>query len=70
MATLKSWSDEVESAVKSLRSVRENLSVGQINGRLDVYIYDYLLKRKLHSSTKAFMAEGKVVTDHIGWISL
>ncbi|GJX17234.1 transcriptional corepressor LEUNIG_homolog isoform X1, partial [Tanacetum coccineum] len=33
--------------------------------RLDVYIHDYLLKRKLHSSTKAFMAEGKVATDPV-----
>lgn len=34
--------------------------------RLDVYIYDYLLKRKLHSSAKAFMAEGKVANDPVG----
>ncbi|KAF5741260.1 transcriptional corepressor LEUNIG-like [Tripterygium wilfordii] len=32
---------------------------------LDVYIYDYLLKRKLHASAKAFMAEGKVATDPV-----
>ncbi|WOG95024.1 hypothetical protein DCAR_0314326 [Daucus carota subsp. sativus] len=32
---------------------------------LDVYIYDYLLKRKLHSSAKAFMAEGKVANDPV-----
>ncbi|PON60795.1 WD repeat containing protein [Trema orientale] len=30
---------------------------------LDVYIHDYLLKRKLHASAKAFMTEGKVATD-------
>ncbi|XP_059660269.1 transcriptional corepressor LEUNIG_HOMOLOG-like [Cornus florida] len=32
---------------------------------LDVYIYDYLLKRKLHASAKAFMTEGKVATDPV-----
>ncbi|GJR33138.1 zinc knuckle CX2CX4HX4C containing protein [Tanacetum coccineum] len=32
---------------------------------LDVYIHHYLLKWKLHASAKAFMAEGKVVTDHV-----
>ncbi|KAF3789323.1 Transcriptional corepressor LEUNIG-like protein [Nymphaea thermarum] len=32
---------------------------------LDVYIYDYLLKRNLHASAKAFMAEGKVAADPV-----
>ncbi|GAV70686.1 WD40 domain-containing protein/LisH domain-containing protein [Cephalotus follicularis] len=32
---------------------------------LDVYIHDYLLKRKLHTSAKAFMTEGKVATDPV-----
>ncbi|XVF32214.1 hypothetical protein REPUB_Repub17cG0062300 [Reevesia pubescens] len=32
---------------------------------LDVYIHDYLLKRKLHASAKAFMSEGKVATDPV-----
>nr|GEY73709.1 transcriptional corepressor LEUNIG-like isoform X1 [Tanacetum cinerariifolium] len=32
---------------------------------LDVYIHEYLLKRKLHASTKAFMAKGKVATDPV-----
>ncbi|XP_019057600.1 PREDICTED: transcriptional corepressor LEUNIG-like [Tarenaya hassleriana] len=32
---------------------------------LDVYIYDYLVKRKLHASAKAFQAEGKVSTDPV-----
>lgn len=36
--------------------------------RLDVYIHDYLLKRKLHASAKAFMTEGKVATDPVGKI--
>lgn len=34
--------------------------------RLDVYIYDYLLKRDLHATAKAFMAEGKVAEDPVG----
>ncbi|CAK9168211.1 unnamed protein product [Ilex paraguariensis] len=32
---------------------------------LDVYIHDYLLKRKLHASAKAFMTEGKVAPDPV-----
>ncbi|KAF9612089.1 hypothetical protein IFM89_038008 [Coptis chinensis] len=32
---------------------------------LDVYIYDYLLKRNLHNLAKAFMKEGKVVADPV-----
>ncbi|KAI3760243.1 hypothetical protein L1987_50636 [Smallanthus sonchifolius] len=32
---------------------------------LDVYIHDYLLKRKMHTSAKAFMTEGKVATDPV-----
>ncbi|XP_022890612.1 transcriptional corepressor LEUNIG_HOMOLOG-like isoform X3 [Olea europaea var. sylvestris] len=32
---------------------------------LDVYIHDYLLKRNLHNSAKAFMTEGKVATDPV-----
>ena len=34
--------------------------------RLDVYIYDYLMKRKLNATAKAFQAEGKVSTDPVG----
>lgn len=34
--------------------------------RLDVYIYDYLMKRKLHASAKAFQEEGKISTDPVG----
>ncbi|KAI3666775.1 hypothetical protein L6452_41812 [Arctium lappa] len=34
--------------------------------RLDVYIHDYLLKRKMHTSAKAFLTEGKVATYPIG----
>jgi len=37
--------------------------------RLDVYIYDYLMKRKLHATAKAFVAEGKVATDPVGKIA-
>ncbi|AES79147.1 putative transcription factor WD40-like family [Medicago truncatula] len=32
---------------------------------LDVYIHDYFLKRRLHNTAKAFMAEGKVSTDPV-----
>ncbi|XP_020259884.1 transcriptional corepressor LEUNIG_HOMOLOG-like isoform X2 [Asparagus officinalis] len=32
---------------------------------LDVYIYDYLVKRNLQETAKAFMAEGKVATDPV-----
>lgn len=32
---------------------------------LDVYIYDYLVKRNLQESAKAFMTEGKVATDPV-----
>lgn len=32
---------------------------------LDVYIHDYLLKRKLYASAKAFMAEGNVASDPV-----
>jgi hypothetical protein len=35
-------------------------------GRLDVYIYDYLMKRNLHASAKAFLNEGKVSSDPVG----
>ena len=28
--------------------------------RLDVYIYDYLVKKKLHNTAKSFMTEGRV----------
>ncbi|KAL0924283.1 hypothetical protein M5K25_005099 [Dendrobium thyrsiflorum] len=32
---------------------------------LDVYIYDYFMKRNLHSTAKAFQAEGKVSSDPV-----
>ncbi|KAL1289458.1 hypothetical protein HN51_057582 [Arachis hypogaea] len=32
---------------------------------LDVYIYDYLMKRQLHASARAFQAEGNVSTDPV-----
>lgn len=34
--------------------------------RLDVYIYDYLMKKKLHNTAKSFMTEGKVAPDPVG----
>lgn len=37
--------------------------------RLDVYIHDYFVKRKLHNAAKAFMTEGKVSTDPVGKIA-
>ena len=40
--------------------------VWSLYNRLDVYIYDYLMKRKLHSTAKAFQAEGKVSSDPVG----
>ncbi|KAF7837148.1 transcriptional corepressor LEUNIG_HOMOLOG isoform X1 [Senna tora] len=33
---------------------------------LDVYIYDYLMKKKLHNTAKSFMTEGKVAPDPVG----
>jgi hypothetical protein len=33
---------------------------------LDVYIYDYLVKRNLQLSAKAFLNEGKVSSDPVG----
>jgi hypothetical protein len=32
---------------------------------LDVYIYDYLVKKKLHATAKSFMTEGKVAADPV-----
>jgi len=37
---------------------------------LDVYIYDYLVKKKLHNTAKSFMTEGKVSPDPVGNITL
>lgn len=31
-----------------------------------MYIYDYLIKRKLNATAKAFQAEGKVSADPVG----
>ncbi|KAF8393300.1 hypothetical protein HHK36_021541 [Tetracentron sinense] len=39
------------------------------DNRLDVYIYDYLVKRNLQASAKAFQAEGKVSSDPVGKIT-
>ncbi len=38
--------------------------------RLDVYIYDYLVKRNLQASAKAFLNEGKVSSDPVGMLSV
>uniref|UniRef100_A0A7I4C173 LisH domain-containing protein n=1 Tax=Physcomitrium patens TaxID=3218 RepID=A0A7I4C173_PHYPA len=37
---------------------------------LDVYIYDYLIKRNLQASAKAFLNEGKVSSDPVGTFML
>lgn len=37
-----------------------------VGTRLDVYIYDYLVKRKLQATAKAFQAEAKVSSDPVG----
>ncbi|TYK00063.1 transcriptional corepressor LEUNIG_HOMOLOG-like isoform X2 [Cucumis melo var. makuwa] len=35
--------------------------------RLDAYIYDYLLKRKLYASARSFLAEGKILRDPVAF---
>lgn len=40
-----------------------------MGNRLDVYIYDYLVKRDLKATAQAFQAEGKVSSDPVGMIS-
>ena len=35
-----------------------------------MYIYDYLIKRNLQASAKAFLNEGKVSSDPVGMYSL
>ncbi|XP_022144857.1 transcriptional corepressor LEUNIG-like isoform X2 [Momordica charantia] len=37
----------------------------EVDKMLDVYIYDYLLKRKLHASARSFLDEGKVFMDSV-----
>ena len=34
--------------------------------RLDTYIYDHLVKKKLHNIAKSFVTEGKVSPDPVG----
>ncbi|TKY66105.1 Transcriptional corepressor LEUNIG-like [Spatholobus suberectus] len=43
----------------------QNQSNWEADKMLDVYIYDYLIKRKLHAAAKAFVTEGKVSTDPV-----
>lgn len=38
--------------------------------RLDVYIYDYFLKKNLQASAKAFQAEGDVSPEPVGMFLL
>lgn len=42
------------------------LFISFLYSRLDVYIYDYLVKRNLQNTAKAFMTEGKVAADPVG----
>ncbi|KAH1054642.1 hypothetical protein GYH30_023433 [Glycine max] len=46
-------------------TMAQNQSNWEADKMLDVYIYDYLMKRKLHAAAKAFVAEGKVSTDPV-----
>lgn len=41
------------------------LSNWEADKMLDVYIYDYLVKKKLHATAKSFMTEGKVAPDPV-----
>ncbi|RWW01804.1 hypothetical protein GW17_00035138 [Ensete ventricosum] len=40
--------------------------INDVETRLDVYIYDYLMKRDLQAAAKAFQAEAKVSSDPVG----
>ncbi|KAM6564953.1 hypothetical protein CsatB_024951 [Cannabis sativa] len=42
------------------------LSNWEADKMLGVYIYDYLVKKKLHATAKSFMTEGKVAPDPVG----
>ncbi|KRG99806.2 hypothetical protein GLYMA_18G171100v4 [Glycine max] len=46
-------------------TMAQNQSNWEADKMLDVYIYDYLMKRKLHAAAKAFVTEGKVSTDPV-----
>ncbi|XP_020232514.1 transcriptional corepressor LEUNIG_HOMOLOG [Cajanus cajan] len=46
-------------------TMSQNQSNWEADKMLDVYIYDYLMKRKLHAAAKAFVTEGKVSTDPV-----
>nr|CAD1836107.1 unnamed protein product [Ananas comosus var. bracteatus] len=48
-----------------LQSVIMAQGTWEADKMLDVYIYDYLLKRNLQATAKSFMAEGKVATDPV-----
>ncbi|MQL71672.1 hypothetical protein Taro_003997 [Colocasia esculenta] len=67
-AGVRNWYAEIEQ-VRRVESIILLRSMAQSNWEadkmLDVYIYDYLLKRNLHDSAKAFMAEGKVSADPV-----
>ncbi|OIW01395.1 hypothetical protein TanjilG_02551 [Lupinus angustifolius] len=64
-----------ESSINDSISGGSNFNVGLVmqdfdpsvssNLRLDVYIYDYLVKKKLHNTAKTFMTEGNVSPDPV-----
>ncbi|RDX74291.1 Transcriptional corepressor LEUNIG-HOMOLOG, partial [Mucuna pruriens] len=51
--------------VRMKSTMPQNQSNWEADKMLDVYIYDYLVKRKLHAAAKAFVTEGKVSTDPV-----
>lgn len=69
---MQSWCETVgppDWAVMQGRFVTVECDVG-LMCRLDVYIYDYLIKRNLQASAKAFLNEGKVSSDPVGTLVL
>ncbi|KAG8065232.1 hypothetical protein GUJ93_ZPchr0004g39944, partial [Zizania palustris] len=59
---LADLSDSPSSGIAPNRMAQSNWEADKM---LDVYIYDYLLKRNLQATAKAFMAEGKVAADPV-----
>ncbi|KAK8326963.1 hypothetical protein V6Z12_A11G152000 [Gossypium hirsutum] len=59
---LKQWNLVAFFVLQEKKMAQSNWEADKM---LDVYIHDYMLKRKLHASAKAFMTEGKVATDPV-----
>ncbi|XP_068493959.1 transcriptional corepressor LEUNIG_HOMOLOG isoform X1 [Phaseolus vulgaris] len=57
----------MQSRIVNFASEREIMAQSnwEADKMLDVYIYDYLVKKKLHNTAKAFMTEGKVSPDPV-----